>query len=192
VNTEELERKQRKSQWAARYNERNTDTTLAGQAYEEGQAGGAGPDTYGADAPARRPGEGERDLWRPDEESFYREDDRASTSASSAGGHRWHYPANFDDALPAAAPKKRKKEKKDRHARTEDAYAAGPRRRSSRRTGDAASTRTDSSAGGFPEDAEGGLYGASTPARSNARDTRDDERTPPARGATGDEFSHQF
>lgn len=201
VDTSTLERKQKRSQWAARYNERNPNTTLAGQQYEEGQTRGDTADDYGENRPARQPGEGEHDLWNPSEESFYTDEQRAS--ALEGGRSRgWHYPANFNEALPPEGSKKKKKDsssKKDRWARTEDAYnKPAPERRKSRRSRpETSSMRTDSTTD-IPEDAEGGLYGSSQPARSNGAtyDTpnRDGSRTPPARRPANEaeEFAHTF
>lgn len=200
VDTTTLERHAKRSQWAARYNERNPNSTLEGQAYEEGQERVNGPDDLGADRPARREGEGETNLWNPSDESFYSEDrsnSRDRASALEGGTGRWHYPANFDDALP---PKKVKKSKKDRWARTEDAYnapAASSRSKRRKSRSDANSLRSDSTTD-VPEDPEDGLYGSPQPQRSSNKypggDNRDASRTPPGRRVTGgdDEFSHQF
>jgi hypothetical protein len=206
VDTTTLERHAKRSQWASRYNERNPDSTLAQQAYEEGQVAGSN-DTLGADRPARREGEGETNLWNPEEESFYTEEQgsgRERASAQEGGTSRWHYPANFEDALPTPEPKAKKsssgKSKKDRWARTEDAYNApsnSGERRSRRKSRTATSSTTN-----IPEQAEDALYSSSQPRKSTsstngytaAADNRDGSRTPPARRPTGtkDEFAHQF
>jgi hypothetical protein len=204
VDTSTIERHAKRSQWAARYNERNPHSTLEGQQYEEGQTSGATADDLGADRPARQPGEGETNLWNPSEESFY-SDGRSSSGRDRAegGASRWHYPANFDDALPPAEPKKKKKSsssgaKKDRWARTEDAYNAPAERRSRRKSRPDASSVRSSSTTDIPEDPEGGLYGSSRAPISNGDSyggDRDGSRTPPAaRRTTGgnDEFAHQF
>ena len=90
---------------------------------------------------------------------------------TNGSGGRWHYPANFEDAMPEPARKKSKKrkDKKDRWARTEDAYSIGDgetsarRKKSSRKRratvdSDTVSRQSDQT-NDFPEDAEGGLYG---------------------------------
>lgn len=205
VDTSDIKRKERKSQWANRYNERNPHSALSDQAYEEGQTAAVTPDEYTGDQRRRATANGsngEESLWNPTEERFYNEN---NDSSSSRNAGRWHYPINADDAIPASPEpgRKKKKEKKDRWARTEDAYASrddSARRRkkkSSRRTGDAdgdrASRRSSVSGTNFPEEAEGGLYGSargSSPVRDNAAGA-----VPAAggRGRTdGDEFSHQF
>jgi len=193
VDTSEIERKQRKSQWAARYNDRLPNSTLDGQPYEEGQEQGSSIDlstTDGQGAQPRRQPNG--DLWRPEDESYY----GAETASSSSG--RWRYPANFDDAaLPSASKRGKKKEKKDRWARTEDAYSIseeqGQRKKSKKKKkGSRSSVAGDSihsrdSTTEFPEAAEGGLYGdgprkpdeSPGNAETNA-ETKDDV------------FSHQF
>jgi hypothetical protein len=204
VDTRKLEAHQKRSQWSSRYNERNPNSTLEGQQYEEGQAAASGIDDLGADRRAPRPGEGENDLWNPSEESFYT-DERASALEGGSGG-RWHYPANFDDALPPDEPRRKKKggssggsssapSKKDRWARTEDAYnaPAGSERRSKRKP---RTVRTSSSTTDIPEDAEGGLFGSSRPSgMASTPDFDSGSRTPPARRPTGgvrDEFAHEF
>jgi hypothetical protein len=198
VDTAELKRKERKSQWAARYNERTTRSALEDQAYEEGQNASNGPDDLGSGRVQRPAPTGE--LWNPTEEQFYgQRDDSSSSHGNSAG--RWHYPANFDDADPgtpidSGRKKKKKDGKKDRWARTEDAYAqqeasASSKRRKSKRSKSsrsAANEDTYSARSGsttnFPEDAEGGLYGNSEPRRA--------EQAPPARRTEAQEFDHQF
>lgn len=119
--------------------------------------------------PHRRAGDGE--LWSAQDEQYYSQSNGSSESRS----HRWHYPANFDDAtadpaLGSSTPKKKKKIKKDRFARTEDAYSMTdertPRRkkkRSHRSTaGDEDTYSAKSGSTGqaeVPEDPEGGNYG---------------------------------
>ncbi|KAF8894617.1 hypothetical protein BD779DRAFT_852754 [Infundibulicybe gibba] len=186
VDTSEIQRKQRKSQWASRYNDRLPQSTLEGQPYEEGQVGGSSAtlssDGHGS---ARRQPNGE--LWRPEDESYY----NANNSNDSSG--RWHYPANFDDAAPTRSSKrgKKKKEKKDRWARTEDAYSVSEdqgQRKKSRKKKSRNSINTESdisrdSTTEFPEAAEGGLYGESPKPVTE----------PQANGKTGDDvFQHQF
>ncbi|RDB21370.1 hypothetical protein Hypma_011604 [Hypsizygus marmoreus] len=193
VDTSEIQRKQRKSQWATRYNERLPNSTLEGQPYEEGQEQGSSVDLSIADGsrPQRQPN---GDLWRPEDESYY------NAEAPSTSSGRWRYPANFDDAaLPKR--KKSKKEKKDRWARTEDAYSLSEeqsQRRKSKKKKKKKKDNGDSIAGGsidsrdstteFPEAAEGGLYGDG-PSQGPSQSQADSA----AKGKTPDDvFSHQF
>lgn len=121
VDTSEIERKKRKSQWATRYSERLPNSTLDEQAYEEGQVPGR-PAQLDENGPSSRTNTGS--LWTHEEESYYGRPDHAGSSVSvksHASAGRWHYPANFEDAEPLPGGKKKKKEKKDRWARTEDA-----------------------------------------------------------------------
>lgn len=174
VDTSEIKRKERRSQWAGRYNDRLPRSTLENQPYEEGQEGGSSVDISAEDASQQRGTGPNGALWKPEEEQFYGQKNRDSGSIRSG---RWHYPANFEDttAEPSRKKSKKKKEKKDRWARTEDAYSIGAdgndgpavkRKKSSkkkRRTQDESSTysRKSDSVSEFPEDAEGGLYGES-------------------------------
>jgi len=164
VDTSEIKRKERKRQWATRYNDRLPQSALEGQPYEEGQEQGSSVDIplEGSNGNARRQPDG--DLWRPDDERFYNPD---KSSAPSSSG-RWHYPANFDDVEPIDTGKrgKKKKEKKDRWERTQDAYSqtsegspAKKKKKKKRRTSEAASSvAMEDDVNEFPEDAEGGLY----------------------------------
>jgi hypothetical protein len=111
---------------------------------------------------------------------------------------RWHYPANFEDAVPSSGGSskrsgKKKKDKKDRWARTEDAYSLSEeqtkrkksKRKKSKSTIGNSSVQTNDSTE-FPEDAEGGLYG-------DRRAGQPEERQ--ANGGVTkveDVFSHQF
>jgi hypothetical protein len=186
VDTSTIERHQRRSQWAARYNDRLPNSTLEGQPYEEGERGSSvdlsTPSVSGT-RPQRQPN---GDLWRPEDESYY----GAESTTSSSG--RWHYPANFEDAAlpsPSKRGKKKKKEKKDRWARTEDAYSISEeqnqRRKSKRKSkGSRSSAVSDSSRDStteFPEDAEGGLYG------EGPRKPEESQKA-----TTEDVFEHQF
>lgn len=187
VDTSTIERHQRRSQWAARYNDRLPNSTLEGQPYEEGQEQGSSVDLSTASAPGVRPQKQPNgDLWRPEDESYY----GAESTSSSSG--RWHYPANFEDAaLPSPSKRgKKKKEKKDRWARTEDAYSISEeqsqRRKSKKKKkresrSSAASDNSRDSTVQFPEDAEGGLYGERL---------RKPEET--QKGTSEDVFEHQF
>jgi len=168
VNTAEIKRKERKSQWAGRYSERNPESALRGQPLEEGQEGSSSVDLSLEDE--RQQG---GELWNPNEERYYgKNGDRSSASlrTNGEGGGRWHYPANFEDTVaePTRKKTKKKKEKKDRWARTEDAYSvdddvASMRRKKSKKRRSAvdsdAHSRQSDEASGFPEDPEGGLYG---------------------------------
>ncbi|KAF9005651.1 hypothetical protein BDQ17DRAFT_1353533 [Cyathus striatus] len=186
VDTSDIKRKERRSQWASRYNERLPHSTLEGQAYEEGQEAGDGSGT-------RRHANG--DLWRPEDESYYNSSQNSITSSSS----RWHYPANFDDAVvPAPAKKsKKKKDKKDRWARTQDAYSVSEetttRRKKSKKKSrssvgtDDADTISRESVNEFPEDAEGGLYGERPRTQGVDSETKDGPKN-----TTDDVFQHEF
>jgi len=197
VDTSEIERKKKKSQWATRYNDRLPNSTLEGQEYEEGQVAGRSAENLDENGPSSRPA---GTLWAEQEESYYGSGDRAASSASlksTASAGRWHYPANFDEAEPIPAPGgKKRKEKKDRWARTEDARLGvgmedGSRKKKKKKkssktaetNGDFINPRRsyDSSTVEGPEDAEGRRY--------------DPSRPEPAINGTSqqqDEFDHQF
>ncbi|KAI9057876.1 hypothetical protein FKP32DRAFT_1582749 [Trametes sanguinea] len=194
VDTSEIKRKERRSQWANRYNERLPRSTLEDRPYEEGQEGGSSIDLPSEEAGARPRNNtnGSSGYWDPREERYYGQNGDAS-SVNTAGSGRWHYPANFEDAVPESSRKKskKKKEKKDRWARTEDAYSvaeSSTRRRKSKKKSkvavdDDTYSRRSESTTEFPEDPEGGLYGDRRPAggidgESGGRDpvrTTDDE-----------------
>ncbi|KAG5221283.1 transporter [Salix suchowensis] len=195
VDTSEIKRKERKSQWANRYNDRLPESTYEGQPLEEGEVAGSST-SLPADS-QRQPGKRQAngDLWRPEDESYYNaEQDNNSTRSSG----RWHFPANFDDAIadePIKKNKKKKKDKKDRWARTEDAYSlseqTSKRKKSKKRSsavGDGAtSTYSNNSTAEFPEDPEGGLY---APRPDRGKDTT----SPKENGQATDDtlFTHQF
>ncbi|KAI0724018.1 hypothetical protein C8T65DRAFT_564521 [Cerioporus squamosus] len=188
VDTSEIKRKERRSQWAHRYNDRLPRSTLEGQPLEEGQEGGSSVDLSeenSRDANGRR-----GEYWNPTEERYYGQNGDSS-SVLTGGSGRWRYPANFEDAAPPARKKssKKKKERKDRWARTEDAYAASEsgstRRKKSKKKRSGAvvddvetySRRSDSTTD-FPEDPEGGLYADRRPAvRSDDHDDDQPRRT---------------
>jgi uncharacterized membrane protein YqaE (UPF0057 family) len=171
VDTTTIKRKERRSQWARRYDERLPSSTLEDQPLEEGQnpaTSRVSLSTESADPPHLRAGNGE--LWNAEEEQYYGQGKGSSESRSG----RWHYPANFDDAtaspvVESSTPRKKKKVKKDRFARTEDAYSITEdttRRKKKKRTnrsavGDDESTysRGSGSTAQVPEDPEGGHYG---------------------------------
>jgi hypothetical protein len=168
VDTTTIKRKERRSQWANRYEERLPNSTLDDRPVEEGQNPNASNLNSSTDsvAQARRGPDGQ--LWNAEEEQFYGQSNGSSESRS----RRWHYPANFDDAnvspeLGSGTLKKKKKVKKDRFARTEDAYSIPEdttrqrkKKRSNRSTidDDAHSERSGSTAPEVPEDPEGGRY----------------------------------
>ncbi|KXN89259.1 hypothetical protein AN958_06013 [Leucoagaricus sp. SymC.cos] len=198
VDTSEIKRKERRSQWASRYNDRLPHSTLEGQPLEEGQeAGSSSVDLSREQSGNRGQPNGNGDLWRPEDESYY---NRQESNQSSGG--RWHYPANFDEAELTAIPKKskKKKEKKDRWARTQEAYTMSEeqskKKKSSKRKKnrrDSVASR-DSSTGEFPEDPEGGLYGNSSRVPDGLED---DISTPSSKkkestATPEDIFSHQF
>jgi len=142
VDTSEIERKKKRSQWASRYDERLPHSALEGQEYEEGQVAGDTPNAESGDPLARR--NGDPALWREEDESYYNGGNRAragsvqSGSQSSLSGRRWQYPANFNEATEVegmeldgrkgkgkkkSSSSKRSKDKKDRWGRTADAHA---------------------------------------------------------------------
>ncbi|KAF8628462.1 hypothetical protein AX15_003974 [Amanita polypyramis BW_CC] len=155
VDTSEIQRKQRKSQWATRYNERTTTSALEGLPYEEGQIPDR-EDVVSQRSNRQRKGDGE--LWREDDESYYAKSDNTTSG-------RWRYPANFDDAaLPSPSARGKKKEKKNRWARTEDAYSQSEersRRKKSKkkRTSGTVGSLNSGESVEVPEDPDGGHYG---------------------------------
>ncbi|KAF9264682.1 hypothetical protein L218DRAFT_957892 [Marasmius fiardii PR-910] len=194
VDTSEIRRKERKSQWANRYKDRLPRSTLEGQPYEEGQVGGSNMSisSDGGDGQANRhPGDS---LWREEDEQYYNNPNNSNSSG------RWHYPANFEDAVtPKSSSKrgKKKKEKKDRWARTEDAYNLSEhheRKKSKRRKSRSSMATSVDSTGDstqFPEDPEGGLYGPGPGQKVVDEPSRE---SPQAKAGTTDEdvFNHQF
>ncbi|KAF8964687.1 hypothetical protein BDZ97DRAFT_1659952 [Flammula alnicola] len=192
VDTSEIKRKERKSQWANRYNDRLPHSTLEGQPYEEGQERDSSVDLSlegGANGRPKRQPNG--DLWRPEDEAYYNPD---KASASSSSG-RWHYPANFEDVEPISTGKKgkKKKDKKDRWERTQDAYSMSAedgtqkkKKKKKHRSSDATSSIATHDSTDFPEDAEGGLYGPDRPTPQEAESSNKDK-------TTGEEvFNHEF
>jgi hypothetical protein len=114
-------------------------------------------------------------LWSQNDEQFYGSNESGVSNGRAGTSGRWHYPANFDDAVAESRPSKKskKKEKKDRWARTEDAYSQPEetsRRKKSKQKKKAKSLESNDSrdsVDGFPEDPEGGVYGRqSDPATS--------------------------
>jgi len=186
VDTSEIKRKERKSQWASRYNDRLPNSTLETQEYEEGQEQGSNADITEEHGSKRQQGEQSNgDLWRPADETFYGAEGESSSirTETSSGGGRWHYPANFDDAAPPrkSARKKEKKVKKDRWARTEDAYSLSEESSKKKKKKSRSSMHSDSTTE-FPEDAAGGLYGERSEPPGNT----------PVQASGTDVFDHQF
>ncbi|KZT70108.1 hypothetical protein DAEQUDRAFT_725727 [Daedalea quercina L-15889] len=187
VNTSDIKRKEQRSQWASRYDERLPASTLRDQSYEEGQEGSSSVDLASENGEARQQPNGSGEFWSRNEERYY-----GTNGDADAGSTRWRYPANFEDAAPvngkkSKRSKKDKKDKKDRWARTEDAYSitegeGGTRRKKSKRksrhaTLDNELVSRDSSTNEFPEDPEGGLYGPSRQETEPASfDSRGDHR----------------
>ncbi|KAJ7774827.1 hypothetical protein B0H16DRAFT_1508603 [Mycena metata] len=185
VDTSEIQRKERKSQWQSRYNDRLPRSTLEGAPYEDGQEdhGSSVDVSMDGNAPAART-RTNGELWGAEDEQYYNNPD-AETNSS---GGRWHYPANFDDVAPSKSVKKKKSHKKDRWARTEDAYSLSEeqtqRKKSKKKKSKTDSMYSrDSSTAEFPEAAEGGLYGDHAPAGASQPATRTTEE---------DVFNHEF
>lgn len=143
VDTTEIERKKKRSQWASRYDERLPHSALEGQELEEGQVAGNTSNSELGDPSTRRNGD-PTTLWREEDENYYNGGNRPragsvqSGSQSSLSGRRWHYPANFNEATEVegaeldgrkgkgkkkSSSSKRGKDKKDRWGRTADAHA---------------------------------------------------------------------
>ncbi|KIJ44381.1 hypothetical protein M422DRAFT_168627, partial [Sphaerobolus stellatus SS14] len=117
IDTSEIERKKKRSQWSNRYNDRLPESTLDGRSVEEGQVATRSSETLSDGVgPQSRPA----GLWNSDEESYYGRDGASANEEGRSSG-RWHYPANFEDADPIPLTGKKKKVKKDRWARQEDA-----------------------------------------------------------------------
>ena len=120
-------------------------------------------------------------------------------------GSRWHYPANFDDAVMDSAmlkerkKKKKSSDKKNRWERTQDAYSLPPddedsgRRKKSkkkkRKSSTTGSIRSTDDSVEFPEDAEGGLYGNTTQVRETLEEA---ERKDRATKTTDADLRHEF
>ena len=204
VDTTEIERKRKRSQWANRYNDRLPRSTLEGQDYEEGEVAGSNSrdDSVINGSSQNRPNE---QYWNEEDERYYGANDSRSLDSGSAGGGRWHYPANFDDsvvALEADNGKKKKKVKKDRWARTEDAYSLpddGSTKKKKKKkkknhstVGDSDSIdRRSNSTVDFPEDPEGGLYGDRYGGQRN-ENSNVPEPSVAIGGRQRDELDHEF
>ncbi|KAL7413824.1 hypothetical protein BDY24DRAFT_388284 [Mrakia frigida] len=108
VDPTEGNRKKAKSAWAGRYDERNPNSTLEAQEYEEGQTADdisnalANPtDTSGAGKPgaAGAGGRGrDQSLWNDNEIEFYENGQGEVPDAQAPNKNKWHYPANFEGA----------------------------------------------------------------------------------------------
>jgi len=197
VDTSEIERKKKKSQWAYRYNDRLPNSALEGQDYEEGEVPGRSREgTIDSQQSIGKPNGANQDgLWREEDEQYYGQNGDARSTRSGESG-RWHYPANFEDTVApvegngVGSKKKKKKEKKDRWARTEDAYSL-PDESSGRKKKKKKSRSTIGDADSYdrrsegPEDAEGGLYGDRYENGAVAQ-------TSTAAGGQADELEHQF
>jgi len=190
INDAEIQRKDKKSQWANRYNERLPRSTLETAPYEEDQSGGSEP-TVQEEPNSQSNGE---QLWNANEESYYGNRSQTSIrSAESSASGRWHYPANFEDADAPVSPVQKKKKKKDRWALSEDARRGvveddGLRRKKkkkiSKRSDETEYERRQSDDSVIePEDPTGRTHGPS--ARARADDS-------PAQQRDEDLFNHQF
>ena len=182
-----LERRRKRAQWANRYNDRAPRSAWEGAEYAEGQEpGGSSVDLSNENGANNTRSGANDDLWRQEDERYY------GTNENQKSQGRWHYPANFDDVI-LEGDSPRKKSKKDRWARTEDAYVREAqtserrkRKKSKKNKSTVGESDTYSKASGstteFPEDPEGGLYGATNTNQSAVQD-----------GTRGEDvFSHQF
>ena len=201
VDTSTIKRHEQRSQWAGRYNDRNPHSALDEQPLEEGQVAPSRSTTQ--DSLNKPSNDGA--LWQQGDESFYNPEREGSLRSAESGSSRWHYPANFDDALPSAgdgAGGKKKKKKKDRWARTEDAYTAPENRRRKKKSktrytvGDGGDTESTYSRGTgsiadleAPEDA-GRTYGPGGQWNGNA--AGESGHTVKAQGEGDDVFNHEF
>ncbi|KAG8818979.1 hypothetical protein FRC19_010206, partial [Serendipita sp. 401] len=101
VDDTEIKRRETRSRWAGKYNDRLPQSTLEGREVEEGQVpdrpGMSREGTTANDAAGR-----DGNLWNNTEEQFYGQKKQGSGSVSTGsggGGGRWRYPANFDDVV---------------------------------------------------------------------------------------------
>lgn len=185
VDVSEIKRKERKSRWSNRYNDRLPHSTLEGQPLEEGQEGrGSSVDLSTENGPQNR---ADGELWGSEDEQYYNPERKAGSSSG-----RWQYPTNFKDVEPIEPPKRtKKKEKKNRWERTNDAYSmtgegsTKKRKKKKKKDAETMSIATTESGETFPEAAEGGLYRerplANDPS-SNKKDKTTDEVV----------FNHEF
>ena len=185
-----LERRRKRTQWANRYNDRAPRSTWEGAEYAEGQEpGDSSIDLSNESNTNNTRSEANNDLWRREDEQYYGKNENRKSQG------RWHYPANFDDAI-LDAGSSHKKSKKDRWARTEDAYVQEAatsgrqqKKRKKKKKATIGESDTYSRASGsnteFPEDAEGGLYG-------DRADTNEPKSTVQDRPRGEDPFDHQF
>jgi len=178
VDTSEIERKKKRSQWASRYDERLPQSALEGQEYEEGQIAGGTPNNGANGSFAQR--SDDPTLWREEDERYYKgaegapRADSVRSGSQSSVNRRWQYPANFSEAeseevkLDGRKGKGRRskhKGNKNRWARTADAHAGvgyesadGTRKKKKKRNTLSRQPSLGSDNEG-PEDAVGGLYG---------------------------------
>ncbi|KAI9509385.1 hypothetical protein F5148DRAFT_978424 [Russula earlei] len=193
VDTTTIKRKERRSEWAKRYDERHLQSTLENQPLEEGQNPDISNPADSADSAApSRPRADDGELWSAQEEQYYG-DGSSNGGSNESRSNRWHYPANFDDAtespaLGSSTLKKKKKVKKDRFARTEDAYSISEdtsRRRKKKRSTAVEDNASERSGSTVPEDPEGGHYGDSA-RRTGAHDASG------TRVVVETNFDHQF
>ncbi|KAK4685936.1 hypothetical protein P7C73_g4199, partial [Tremellales sp. Uapishka_1] len=118
VDQADAERKAKKSQWAKRYDERNSHSTHAGAALEEGEEGENYEPIADVDV-SRQRNEG---LWvAADDEEYYNEDEAPNQK-------KWHYPANFEGAVGDGRSKRKGNDANgDRWERTRQAQAGRPK-----------------------------------------------------------------
>jgi len=199
IDTSEIERKRKRSEWAHRYNDRLPNSNWEGRAVEEGQIPDRSAESLDENGQPTRPRP--EALWNEGDESFYNRDGSSVSVGSQTSSGRWHYPANFDDTDPvpvSSTKKKKKKEKKDRWARTEDARMGvgledGTSRRKKKKKSKVADNADfinpnrpslESTTGEGPEDPERMRYERSAP-------------DPPTNGVPADHtqqdaFNHEF
>ncbi|KAK7693711.1 hypothetical protein QCA50_003283 [Cerrena zonata] len=189
IDTSEIKRKERRSQWAGRYNDRLPRSTLEDAPYAEGQNGGGSSvdvSLEGQDPNQQRGGE----LWSPQEETYYgqrsQQQQNGDTASVRTGG-------SGAMALSCETSKIRLRNLHGRRARrrkrrriggrgrkmripvNQDSSSGSKRRKSKKKRStimpdDDTYSRKSGSTSEFPEDPEGGLYGDSR--RGPRRQTR--------------------
>lgn len=115
VDTSDIDRRAKKSQWAKRYDERLPESTLVGQQLADGEEG---PDYTPHDErnDERLRNEG---LWTRDDDVEYYNEDEAPNQ------RKWHYPANFEGTVGDGRSKRRQKDTGgDRWERTRQARSS--------------------------------------------------------------------
>ncbi|KAF5315796.1 hypothetical protein D9611_004694 [Ephemerocybe angulata] len=203
VDLSEIRRKERKSQWANRYKDRLPRSAYEGQPLAEGQENGPASDLSTVEGGVKRQQTG-NNLWQPEDEQYYNADKNSTNSNQS----RWHYPANFDDAVMDSAmlkqskKKKKSSDKKNRWERTQDAYSLPPededsgRKRKSKKKKRRSSVAADSiqsqddTATEYPEDAEGGLYGNTSKISPSQQESG--KKDEPIKTTDEELFRHEF